>query len=95
MVLNWASMKNLKASGRSPQNTPSLSMTLDLTVHIDGPELGLDEELECGGKVVIGLPLAVCLTKIYHLYQWPSILPSTSMLLNWASMKNLKVAGRS
>ncbi len=44
-------------------------MTLNLTVHIDGPELGLDEELESGGKVVVGLPLAGCLTKIYLLYQ--------------------------
>jgi hypothetical protein len=32
-------------------------MALDLTVHFDGPELSLDEELEGGGKVVIGLPL--------------------------------------
>ncbi len=31
-------------------------MTLGLTVHINGPELGLDEELEGDGKVVIGLP---------------------------------------
>jgi hypothetical protein len=36
-------------------------MALDLTVHIDGPELGLNEELEGGGKVVVGLPLAGCL----------------------------------
>ncbi len=70
-------------------------MALDLTVHIDGPELSLDEELEGGGKVVVGLPLPSCLIKIYFLYQWPSILPSTSMVLNWASMKNLKAAGRS
>jgi hypothetical protein len=33
-------------------------MALDLTVHIDGPELGLDEELEGGGKVVVGILLA-------------------------------------
>jgi len=59
-------------------------MALCLTVHIDGPELGLDEEFEGGGKVVVGLPLAGCLTKIYFLYPWPSILPSTSMVLNWA-----------
>jgi hypothetical protein len=32
------------------------STALGLTVHIDCPELGLDEELEGGGKVVIGLP---------------------------------------
>jgi len=70
-------------------------MALDLTVHIDGPELGLDEELEGGGKVVVGLPLAGCLTKIYLLPQLPLGLPYTSMVLNWASMKNLKVAGRS
>ncbi len=57
-------------------------MALDRTVHIDGPELGLDEEVECGGKVVVGLPLADCLTKIYLCYQWPSIVPSTSMVLN-------------
>jgi hypothetical protein len=69
-------------------------MALDLTVHIDGPELGLDEKLEGGGKLVVGLPLAVFLTKIYLLYQWPWILPSTSMVLNWALMKNLKVGGR-
>ncbi len=36
-------------------------MALNLTVHINGPELGLDEELEGGGKVVVGLPLAGCL----------------------------------
>ncbi len=36
-------------------------MALDLTIHIDGSELGLDEELESGGKVVVGLPLAGCL----------------------------------
>jgi len=70
-------------------------MTLNLTVHIDSPELGLDEELEGGGKVVVGILLAGCLTKIYLLYQWPSVLPSTSMVLNWASMKNLKAVGRS
>jgi hypothetical protein len=70
-------------------------MALDLTVHIDGPEPGLDEELEGGVKVVVGILLAGCLTKMYLFYQWPSILPSTSMVLNWASMKNLKAAGRS
>ncbi len=31
-------------------------MTLGLTVHIDGPELDLDEELKGNGKVVIRLP---------------------------------------
>ena len=54
-------------------------MALNLTVHIDGPELGLDEELEGGGKGVVGLPLAVCLTKYtffisgprsYHPQRW-------------------------
>jgi hypothetical protein len=39
-------------------------MALDLTVHIDGPELGLDEELEGGGKDLNGLPLYCCHTKI-------------------------------
>ncbi len=36
-------------------------MALNLTVYIDGPELGLDEKLEGGWKVVVGLPLAGCL----------------------------------
>ncbi len=45
----------------------SLSMGLDLTVHIDGSELGLDEELEGGGKVVEGISLAGCLIKM-HLF---------------------------
>jgi hypothetical protein len=70
-------------------------MALDLTVHIDGPELGLDEELEGGRKIVVGILHEGCITKMYILYQWPLILPSTSMVLNWASMKNLKVGGRS
>jgi hypothetical protein len=70
-------------------------MTLNLTVLADGPELGLEEELEGGGKIVVGILHAGCITKMYILYQWPSILPSTSMVLNWASMKNLKAAGRS
>ena len=70
-------------------------MTLNLTIHIDGPELGLDEELEGGGNVMIGILLAGCLTKIYLLYQWPLVLPSTLMVLNWATLKNLKAAGRS
>ncbi len=79
----------------SHQNIPSLSITLSLTVHIDGPELGLDEELVGGRKVVVGLSLAGCLTKTYLLYQWLSVLPSTLMVLNWASMKSLKATGRS
>jgi hypothetical protein len=82
-------------NGLSHQNIMSLSIALDLTVLNDGSELVLDEELEGGGKVLVGILLAGCLTKIYLLYQWPSVLPSTSMVLNWASMKNLKAAGRS
>jgi hypothetical protein len=70
-------------------------MALDLTVHIDGPELGLDEELDGGGKVIIGIFLACCPFKIYRLYQLPSILPSTTTVLNWALMKILKAVGRS
>ncbi len=46
-------------------------MTLNLTVHIDSPELGLDEELEGGRKVMVGLPLAVCLTKYTFFIKGP------------------------
>jgi hypothetical protein len=69
-------------------------MTLNLTVLTDGPELGLEEELEGGGKIVVGILHAGCITKMYILYQWPLILPSTSMVLNWASMKKLEGGGK-
>ncbi len=42
-------------------------MALGLTVHIEGPELGLYEELEGGEEVVEEISLEGCLTNM-HLF---------------------------